>query len=118
MDLLQAMTMNPNQEEGRAAYYNAACAHVSLGNDKEAADCLRTAINDFRLKFSVILKDPDMRAFREKRIFDDLATEVRGGAGGQVQQSKLRAEALHGHPRRPAPGHDQRESPPNQRPRE
>jgi len=88
----QAMTMNPTEDEARAAYYNAACTLVKLRDYAKARDYLRIACDDYKLKFSVILKDPDMAGFRERKEFDELGADARGGFGTRQQQAKLRKE--------------------------
>jgi tetratricopeptide (TPR) repeat protein len=49
-----AMDMRPNDDEARAAKYNAACVHVQKKNWAEAVDCLKSAVNEYGLKVSVI----------------------------------------------------------------
>ena len=53
-----------SEDESRAALYNRACAYVKLTKYDEAKVDLKSAINDYNLKFSVVLKDPDMEVFR------------------------------------------------------
>ena len=48
--------MRPNNDEARAAHYNAACCYTALGQWEEAADQLVVAVNDYDLKFSVAIK--------------------------------------------------------------
>ncbi|GHP12281.1 hypothetical protein PPROV_001100900 [Pycnococcus provasolii] len=89
----RAKGMAPNDDEMRAALYNGACCDVQLGNWDDAADALRVCINDYDLKFSVLLSDPDMAPFRERREFDELGAEVRGGNPDSKSKVRLRAEA-------------------------
>lgn len=43
---------------------------------KKAADCLRTALRDYDLKFGTILNDPDLASFRAMPEFKELQEEV------------------------------------------
>ncbi|ONK76745.1 uncharacterized protein A4U43_C03F31670 [Asparagus officinalis] len=71
-----ALDMNPNPIEAQAALYNKACCHAYRGEGKRAAECLRTALRDYNLKFSVILDDPDLASFRALPEFKELQEEV------------------------------------------
>ena len=51
-----AMTLKPNDDEARAALYNAACAKVKLKDWQGAADDVSRAVNDYRLKLDVAVK--------------------------------------------------------------
>ncbi|KAJ1687709.1 hypothetical protein LUZ63_019099 [Rhynchospora breviuscula] len=75
-----ALTLDPNPIEAQAAYYNKACCHAFRGEIKEAADCLRTALRDYDLKFSTILNDPDLTTFRASPEFRELQEEARRGS--------------------------------------
>ena len=68
----------PSEDESRAALYNRACAHCKLQNWDDARDDLRCAVNDFELKFSVVLKDGDMEVFRGTRQYEEMADSVKG----------------------------------------
>ena len=46
----------PTEDESRAALYNRACAYVKLQQYDEAKADLTSAVNDYELKFSVVLK--------------------------------------------------------------
>ncbi|KAL5713005.1 Protein LOW PSII ACCUMULATION 1 [Ranunculus cassubicifolius] len=74
-----ALTLDPNPIESQAALYNKACCHAYRGEGKKAADCLRTALRDFDLKFSTILNDPDLASFRALPEFKELQQEARLG---------------------------------------
>lgn len=64
---LRAKQLQPNNDEARAALYNAACAHTKLRQWQLAADAVVAAINDYDLKLSVAMKDPDLEPLRERR---------------------------------------------------
>ncbi|XP_010652169.1 protein LOW PSII ACCUMULATION 1, chloroplastic isoform X5 [Vitis vinifera] len=49
------------------------------GEGKKAADCLRTALREYNLKFSTILNDPDLASFRALPEFKELQEEARLG---------------------------------------
>jgi tetratricopeptide (TPR) repeat protein len=51
-----AMSMEPNEDEARAAQYNQACAHVRLQQWQEASQCLKQAVNVYNLKYSYLTK--------------------------------------------------------------
>ncbi|XP_051118822.1 protein LOW PSII ACCUMULATION 1, chloroplastic [Andrographis paniculata] len=74
-----ALTLNPNPEEAQAALYNKACCHAYREEGKKAAECLRTALRDYGLKFSTILNDPDLASFRTTPEFRELQEEARMG---------------------------------------
>ena len=46
------------------------------GEGKKAADCLRTALREYDLKFGTILNDPDLASFRSLPEFKELQEEV------------------------------------------
>lgn len=46
------------------------------GEAKKAADCLRTALREYNLKFGTILNDPDLASFRASPEFKELQEEV------------------------------------------
>ncbi|GMH21552.1 hypothetical protein Nepgr_023394 [Nepenthes gracilis] len=71
-----ALASNPNPMEAQAALYNKACCHAYRGEGKKAADCLRTALRDYNLKFGTILNDPDLAAFRALPEFKELQEEA------------------------------------------
>ncbi|KAA8543113.1 hypothetical protein F0562_021392 [Nyssa sinensis] len=72
-----ALTLDPNPIEAQAALYNKACCHAYRGEGKKAADCLRTALREYNLKFGTILNDPDLASFRALPEFKELQEEVR-----------------------------------------
>ncbi|XP_076892259.1 protein LOW PSII ACCUMULATION 1, chloroplastic [Bidens hawaiensis] len=74
-----ALTLNPNPVETQAALYNKACCHAYRGEGKKAADCLRTALKEYNLKFGTILNDPDLASFRILPEFKELQEEARLG---------------------------------------
>lgn len=83
----------PSEDESRAALYNRACAYVKLQKYDEAKADLTSAVNDYGLKFSVVLKDPDMEVFRGTPQYDEMAAaEVKGFRSNKAIAS-LRAEA-------------------------
>lgn len=74
-----ALELNPNSMEAQAAFYNKACCHAYRGEAKKAADCLRTALREYNLKFGTILNDPDLASFRASPEFKELQEEARLG---------------------------------------
>ncbi|KAH9786343.1 protein LOW PSII ACCUMULATION 1 [Citrus sinensis] len=74
-----ALSLDPNPVEAQAALYNKACCHAYCGEGKKAADCLRTALRDYNLKFGTILNDPDLASFRALPEFKELQEEARLG---------------------------------------
>uniref|UniRef100_A0A0D9V0T4 Uncharacterized protein n=2 Tax=Leersia perrieri TaxID=77586 RepID=A0A0D9V0T4_9ORYZ len=75
-----ALELNPNPVEAQAALYNKACCHAFREESNKAADCLRTALRDYDLKFGTILNDPDLAPFRASPEFKELQEEaLRGG---------------------------------------
>ncbi|XP_023771612.1 protein LOW PSII ACCUMULATION 1, chloroplastic [Lactuca sativa] len=74
-----ALTLNPNPVEAQAALYNKACCHAYRGEGKKAAECLRTALKEYNLKFGTILNDPDLASFRVLPEFKQLQEEARLG---------------------------------------
>ena len=49
-----AMDMGPNDDEARAATYNAACVYVKKKQWQEAVDSLKASVNEYGLKVRVI----------------------------------------------------------------
>jgi hypothetical protein len=78
---LLAQSLRPSDDEARAACYNAACAQTRLRQWQPAVDSLTRAINDFDLKLTVALNDPDLEALRERREWLAALPELRGAAG-------------------------------------
>lgn len=74
-----ALTLDPNPVEAQAALYNKACCHAYREEGKKAADCLRTALREYDLKFGTILNDPDLASFRATPEFKELQEEARLG---------------------------------------
>ncbi|GMJ09174.1 LOW PSII ACCUMULATION1 [Hibiscus trionum] len=74
-----ALSLDPNPVETQAALYNKACCHAYIGEAKKAADCLRTALRDYNLKFGTILNDPDLASLRASPEFKELQEEARLG---------------------------------------
>lgn len=74
-----ALTLDPNPVEAQAALYNKACCHAYRGKGKKAAECLRTALREYNLKFGTILNDPDLASFRALPEFKELQEEARLG---------------------------------------
>ncbi|KAK9756987.1 hypothetical protein RND81_01G133800 [Saponaria officinalis] len=75
----KALTLSPNVMEAQAALYNKACCHAYRGEGKQAAECLRTALKEYDLKFGTILNDPDLASFRALPEFKELQEEARLG---------------------------------------
>ena len=88
----RALTLNPNEDEARAALYNAACALTKLKRWQEAADAVVAAVNDHNLKLAVALRDPDLVLLRERREWNEALSKAAGGITNQTYV-KLRAEA-------------------------
>ncbi|XP_047982887.1 protein LOW PSII ACCUMULATION 1, chloroplastic [Salvia hispanica] len=74
-----ALTLDPNPVEAQAALYNKACCHAYREETKKAAECLRTALREYDLKFGTILNDPDLASFRAMPEFKELQEEARLG---------------------------------------
>nr|KJB41935.1 hypothetical protein B456_007G129100 [Gossypium raimondii] len=74
-----ALSLDPNPVEAQAALYNKACCHAYQGEAKKAAECLRTALRDYNLKFGTILNDPDLASLRASPEFKELQEEARLG---------------------------------------
>ncbi|XWS46682.1 hypothetical protein CRYUN_Cryun14cG0088700 [Craigia yunnanensis] len=74
-----ALYLDPKPVEAQAVLYNKACCHAYRGEGKKAADCLRTALRDYNLKFGTILNDPDLASFRASPEFKELQEEARLG---------------------------------------
>ncbi|KAI3409432.1 TPR_REGION domain-containing protein [Psidium guajava] len=85
-----ALTLKPNPLEAQAALYNKACCHAYRGEGKKAADCLRTALKEYDLKFGTILNDPDLASFRALPEFKELQEEAR--LGGEDIGSSFRRD--------------------------
>ena len=88
----KALTLNPNDDEARAALYNSACALTKLKRWDEAADAVVSAVNDRGLKLSVALRDPDLALLRERREWNTALNRAAGGISTNSYM-KLRAEA-------------------------
>ncbi|PRW20574.1 LOW PSII ACCUMULATION chloroplastic [Chlorella sorokiniana] len=89
---LRAQQLSPNADEACAACYNAACAQTRLRQWDAAVESLMRAVNDYGLKLSVALKDPDLEALRERREWLDGLDNMRGGINEQTYV-QLRSEA-------------------------
>jgi len=74
-----ALEMQPSPEEAQAALYNKACCHTRRDEWEKASQALQLALKQYNLKFSVILSDPDLAAFRAMPEFKDLQDEARKG---------------------------------------
>ncbi|KAK9945555.1 hypothetical protein M0R45_011064 [Rubus argutus] len=75
-----ALNLDPNPIEAQAALYNKACCHAyGRGEGRKAADCLRTCLRDYNLKFGTILNDPDLASFRALPEYKELQEEARLG---------------------------------------
>ncbi|KAI3975264.1 hypothetical protein MKX01_033504 [Papaver californicum] len=73
------LTLDPTPEEYQAALYNKACCHAYRGEGKKAAECLRTCLREYQLKFGTILNDPDLASLRALPVFKELQEEARLG---------------------------------------
>ena len=82
-----------NDTEMRAGLYNLACAYAKLGRNSEACECLRRAVNDYKLRLIVALEDEDLASLRETREFDELQSSLIGGGGSEEMNLRLRNEA-------------------------
>ncbi|KAG2498001.1 hypothetical protein HYH03_004260 [Edaphochlamys debaryana] len=87
-----SLTMKPNDDEACAALYNLGCALTKQKQYGEAAECIVKAINEYRLKLSVALKDDDLKQLRERREWLEALTQVKGGLSREVKVD-LRTEA-------------------------
>ncbi|KAF6142649.1 hypothetical protein GIB67_015135 [Kingdonia uniflora] len=74
-----ALTLEPTAVEAQAALYNKACCYAYRGEGKKAAECLRTALREYDLKFGTILNDPDLASFRSLPEFKELREEAQIG---------------------------------------
>jgi tetratricopeptide (TPR) repeat protein len=88
----QALGQSPNEDEARAASYNRACGYIKLNMYDEARDDLIAAVNEYNLKFKVLMNDPDLDAFRTSTQYNEVAAAVKGGRGASTMVN-LRAEA-------------------------
>lgn len=84
--------MKPNDDEARAALYNLGCALAKQKKWAEASESIVTAINAYKLKLSVALKDDDLVQLRERREWLDALTTVKGGLSRNTKVD-LRTEA-------------------------
>jgi len=88
----RALSASPSDDEARAARYNRACGYIKLTMYDEARDDLIAAVNEYDLKFKVLMNDPDLDAFRTSSQYNEVAAAVKGGRGSSTMVS-LRAEA-------------------------
>ena len=79
---LRAQQLQPDGDEARAAAYNAACAHTRLRQWQPAVDAIKRAVNEYDLKLTVALNDPDLEALRERREWLEALSDMRGGCPG------------------------------------
>lgn len=89
---LRAQQLRPNDDELRAALYNAACAFTKLKRWSEATDAVMKAVNQYDLKLAVALRDPDLAPLRERREWTAALEKMAGGVTND-SYVKLRAEA-------------------------
>jgi tetratricopeptide (TPR) repeat protein len=80
----QALGQSPNEDEARAASYNRACGYIKLNMYDEARDDLIAAVNEYNLKFKVLMNDPDLDAFRTSTQYNEVAAAVKGGRGAST----------------------------------
>lgn len=52
----KAMELKPDDDEARAARYNAACAHAKLKQWAAAVEDVEAAVNEYKLKIEVVLE--------------------------------------------------------------
>ena len=84
---------NLTQDELRTAYFNLACAYSKLGKVELCSDPLTRAVNDFGVKYAVVMEDPDLENFRRSKYFDAIQTKLVGGVRSDAQYVALKAEA-------------------------
>lgn len=93
---MEALELGPNNEEKKAALYNAACCYASFEQSEDAVDALREAL-DCGLRYSTILADADLATLRGTAEFAALKAEVVEGGnadGGSFRRDlKLINEA-------------------------
>jgi len=87
-----ALALGPNEDESRAASYNRACGYIKMNMYDEAQEDLIAAVNEYNLKFKVLMEDPDLDAFRTSSQYSEVAAAVKGGRGASSMVN-LRAEA-------------------------
>jgi tetratricopeptide (TPR) repeat protein len=87
-----ALALGPNEDESRAASYNRACGYIKMNMYDEAQEDLIAAVNEYNLKFKVLMEDPDLDAFRTSPQYNEVAAAVKGGRGASSMVN-LRAEA-------------------------
>ncbi|KAH1073467.1 hypothetical protein J1N35_025795 [Gossypium stocksii] len=74
------LCLDPNPVEAQAALL--AIMPTRRGEAKKAAECLRTALRDYNLKFGTILNDPDLVSLRALPEFKELLFRaIKGGDG-------------------------------------
>ncbi|CAG9463674.1 unnamed protein product [Pedinophyceae sp. YPF-701] len=88
-----AQEMNPNNDEARAAYYNAACCLTKLRKWEAATAAIETAVEKHDLKLIAALEDDDLAALRDTSPWIDLVGRLRGGRYAPSAQVELRTEA-------------------------
>ncbi|GLC51467.1 hypothetical protein PLESTB_000505700 [Pleodorina starrii] len=87
-----SLDMKPNEDEARAALYNLGCALAKQKKWAEASESIVRAINDYKLKLAVALKDDDLKQLRERREWMDALARVKGGISRGTKVD-LRTEA-------------------------
>ncbi|KAL3152224.1 hypothetical protein ABBQ32_001308 [Trebouxia sp. C0010 RCD-2024] len=88
----KGMSMNPSQDEARAALYNSACCLVLEKQWQAAADAVAEACNKYGLKYAIALKDPDLKQLRDRREWLDATENMKGGVS-KAGLVELRSEA-------------------------
>ncbi|KAI8555412.1 hypothetical protein RHMOL_Rhmol05G0172900 [Rhododendron molle] len=64
-----------SRSASRSSFHNSPFSDFVRGKGKKAAECLRTALREYKLKFGTILNDPDLASFRALPEFKELQEE-------------------------------------------
>ena len=92
-ELSAVLKLELEEDEARTANYNLACALSRLRRFEDVEEPLVKAVNDYGVKYNVVLKDPDLRQFRASTYFDDVQSKLKGGTGSDEQYVKLLSES-------------------------
>ncbi len=77
----EAQRLQPNEDEMRAALYNAACCLTKQKRWGEATEAVIRAVNEYDLKLVVALNDPDLASLRERREWIEGLSRMAGDGG-------------------------------------
>lgn len=88
----KSLKLDPNDDEARAALYNSACCLAKEKKWQAAANAIAKACNEYGLKYTVALKDPDLRQLRDRREWLDATENIKGGVS-KAGLVELRSEA-------------------------